>query len=75
VGVTGWSLDPFVEPHFHDGAYQLVVTINAPEPGAMLQLVSGSAGLAWLQRRRNRKLRAGRSPKERDRDRCEVIDA
>ncbi len=76
VGVTGFSLDPFVDPHVENGAYQLLVTINTiPEPGAMLQLVSGSAGLAWLQRRRNRKRRAGRSPKERDRDRCEVVDA
>jgi len=29
-----------------------------PEPGAMLQLVSGGVGLAWLQRRRNRRARA-----------------
>jgi hypothetical protein len=29
-----------------------------PEPGAMLQLVSGGIGLAWLQRRRNRRGRA-----------------
>jgi hypothetical protein len=32
----------------------------APEPGAMLQLVSGGVGLAWLQRRRNRRVRARR---------------
>jgi len=32
----------------------------APEPGVMLQLVSGGVGLAWLQRRRNRRAR-GRS--------------
>jgi len=55
VGVTGWSVDPFAETHFHDGVYQLVVTINPiPEPGAMLQLVSGGAGLAWFHRRRKR---------------------
>jgi hypothetical protein len=29
-----------------------------PEPGVMLQLVSGGVGLAWLQRRRNRRVRA-----------------
>jgi hypothetical protein len=76
VGVSGFSDPPFTGNHFADGEYQLVVTINAvPEPGAMLQLVSGGAGLAWLQRRRNRKLRAGRSPKERDRDRWGVTDA
>ena len=32
----------------------------APEPGLMLQLLSGGAGMAWLQRRRNRRIR-GRS--------------
>jgi hypothetical protein len=30
----------------------------APEPGAILQLVSGGVGLAWLQRRRNRRVKA-----------------
>ena len=54
VGVTGFSGDPFVDPHFENGAYQLVVTINTPEPAAMLQLVSGGAGLAWLHRLRKR---------------------
>jgi hypothetical protein len=29
-----------------------------PEPGAVLQLLTGGVGLAWLQRRRNRKGRA-----------------
>jgi hypothetical protein len=29
-----------------------------PEPGAVLQLLSGGVGLAWLQRRRNRRVRA-----------------
>jgi hypothetical protein len=29
----------------------------APEPGMMLQLLSGGVGLAWLQRRRNRRVR------------------
>ena len=32
----------------------------APEPGLILQLLSGGAGLAWLQQRRNRRIR-GRS--------------
>ncbi len=30
-----------------------------PEPGVVLQLVSGGVGLAWLQRRRNRRVSAG----------------
>ncbi len=68
VGVTGFGEVPFDGNHLESGVYQLVVTINAlPEPGAMLQLISGGAGLAWLQRRRTRKMRAGRPPKERDR--------
>ncbi len=55
VGVSGVSDPPFDGNHFQDGTYQLVVTINAiPEPGAMLQLLSGGIGLAWLQRRRKR---------------------
>jgi hypothetical protein len=29
-----------------------------PEPGVVLQLVSGGVGLAWLQRLRNRRVRA-----------------
>jgi hypothetical protein len=87
VGVTGSGDPPFDGNHYHDGVYELHVTINAldpptptpmptvtptatptatptptptptPEPGVMLQLVSGGAGLAWLQRRRNRGVRA-----------------
>jgi hypothetical protein len=34
----------------------------APEPGAMLQLFAGGVGLAWLQRRRNRRVRARSRP-------------
>jgi hypothetical protein len=33
-----------------------------PEPGAMLQLFAGGVGLAWLQRRRNRRVRARSRP-------------
>jgi hypothetical protein len=111
VGVTGSGDPPFDGVHFHDGVYELHVTINAlvppnptptptptatpmvtptatptatptptptatptvtptatptatptptptPEPGVMLQLLSGGVGLAWLQRRRNRRVRA-----------------
>jgi len=36
----------------------LLQLAHTPEPGAMLQLVSGGVGLAWLQRRRNRRVRA-----------------
>jgi hypothetical protein len=35
-----------------------VTVFFAPEPSALLQLVSGGVGLAWLQRRRNRRVRA-----------------
>jgi hypothetical protein len=97
MGVTGFGNPNFNGTHLEDGAYQLVVTINAivrpfptatptatpaatpaatptptpaatptatptptptPEPGVILQLVSGGVGLAWLQRRRNRRVRA-----------------
>ncbi len=37
------------------GSYQLTIAVNSlPEPGVILQLVSGGIGLAWLNRRRNR---------------------
>jgi hypothetical protein len=47
-------------PTFTCGSYQVTIAVNAPlpEPGVMLQLVSGGVGLAWLQRRRNRRVRA-----------------
>ena len=35
------------------GNYQLTIAVNSlPEPGVILQLVSGGIGLAWLNRRR-----------------------
>jgi len=38
------------------GSYQLTIAVNSlPEPGVILQLVSGAIGLAWLNRRRNRR--------------------
>ncbi len=55
VGVTGFSAIPFDGAHFEEGAYSLTVTITAvPEPGVLLQLVSGVLGLAALQARRRR---------------------
>jgi hypothetical protein len=39
-------------------AAPLLQVAYAPEPAAMLQLVAGGVGLAWLQRRRNRRVRA-----------------
>jgi hypothetical protein len=39
------------------GNYQVTIAVtNLPEPGVILQLVSGSFGLAWLNRRRNRRM-------------------
>ena len=39
------------------GSYQLTIAVNhLPEPGVILQLVSGGIGLAWLNRRRNRRM-------------------
>ncbi len=36
------------------GNYQLTIAVNSlPEPGVILQLVSGGIGLAWLNRRRS----------------------
>ena len=38
------------------GSYQLTIAVNyLPEPGVILQLVSGGMGLAWLSRRRDRR--------------------
>jgi hypothetical protein len=38
------------------GNYQVTIAVNVvPEPGVLLQLVSGGIGLAWLNGRRNRR--------------------
>jgi len=43
-------------PTYTCGNYQVTIAVNGlPEPGAILQLVSGGMGLAWLNRRRNRR--------------------
>ncbi len=57
VGVTGFSPVPFDGNHSEAGDYVLTVTV-VPEPGMMLQLVSGVAGLLGLNRIRVRKSRA-----------------
>jgi len=44
-------------PTFTCGNYQVTIAVNTlPEPGVILQLVSGGIGLAWLNRRRDRKV-------------------
>ena len=43
-------------PTFTCGNYQVTIAGNAPEPGVILQLVSGGIGLAWLNRGRNRSM-------------------
>jgi hypothetical protein len=43
-------------PTYTCGDYQVTIAVNGlPEPGGILQLVSGGIGLAWLNRRRNRR--------------------
>jgi hypothetical protein len=49
---------PTVSPTVSPTATPTVTPTPTPEPGLMLQLVSGAVGLAWLQRRRNRRVRA-----------------
>jgi hypothetical protein len=39
------------------GNYQVTIAVNAPEPGVLLQMVSGVVGLAFLDRRRTRSRR------------------
>jgi hypothetical protein len=52
-------------PTFTCGNYQVTIAVNGlPEPGVILQLVSGGIGLAWLNRRRNRRMTAS-SPRSR----------
>ena len=56
IGVTGFSAVPFDGAHFEEGKYSLTVNVTRiPEPGALLQLVSGALGLAALHARRRRK--------------------
>jgi hypothetical protein len=45
-------------PTFTCGSYQVTIAVNSalPEPGVILQLVSGGIGLVWLNRRRNRRM-------------------
>jgi hypothetical protein len=46
-------------PTYTCGEYQVTIAVNGlPEPGVILQLVSGGIGLAWLNRRRNRRMTA-----------------
>jgi hypothetical protein len=53
VGVTGYSAAPFDGAHFEEGSYSLTLAVTPlPEPGVMLQLVSGLLGLAMLDKRR-----------------------
>jgi len=41
------------------GNYQVTIAVHSlPEPGAILQLVSGGIGLVWLNGRRNRRMTA-----------------
>jgi hypothetical protein len=43
-------------PTYTCGNYQVTIAVNGlPEPSVILQLVSGGTGLAWLNRRRNRR--------------------
>ena len=59
VGVTGWSETAFDGSHGETGSYALSVTVfPVPEPGLMLQLGAGLAGLLLLERRRGRKIAA-----------------
>jgi len=56
IGITGFSAVPFDGAHFEEGKYSLTLNVTRiPEPGVLLQLVSGSLGLAVLQRRRRAK--------------------
>jgi hypothetical protein len=57
VGVTGFSGVPFDGTHSETGAYVLSVTV-VPEPGLVIQLGAGLAGLGLLDRRRRRKIPA-----------------
>jgi hypothetical protein len=53
VGITGFSATPFDAAHFEEGKYSLTVNVTRiPEPGALLQLASGTLGLVALRARR-----------------------
>ena len=55
IGVTGFSANPFDGAHFEEGKYSLTLNVTRiPEPGVLLQLVSGALGLAVLNARRRR---------------------
>ncbi len=55
-GGTGPSSCEEPGPTFTCGNYQVTIAVNSlPEPGVILQLVSGGIGLGWLDRRRNRR--------------------
>ena len=57
IGVTGFSPAPFDGAHFEEGKYSLTVNVTRlPEPGVLLQLVSGVLGLAALHSRRRMKV-------------------
>jgi hypothetical protein len=61
LGITGVSSGvPFDGTHLEAGNYAVAVTV-IPEPGLILQLISGGVGLGWLHRRRNRKVRVPRN--------------
>jgi hypothetical protein len=57
LGITGLSSGvPFDGTHLEAGNYAVAVTV-IPEPGLILQLISGGVGLGWLHRRRTLKVR------------------
>jgi hypothetical protein len=59
IGVTGFSAVAFDGTHTESGGYALSVTVvPMPEPGLVLQLATGMAGLGLLDRRRRRKIAA-----------------
>ncbi len=54
-GITGFTSTgvPFDGTHLEAGNYAVTLTV-IPEPGLILQLISGGFALGWLHRRRNR---------------------
>ncbi len=53
------SATPSVTPTSTPTGTPTATPTPTPEPGVMLQLLSGGVALAWLQRRRNRRVGAG----------------